>query len=789
MPYRLAGILLFIPCFAHSLTLDQKINLKLIESLWQDGHYSQAEEHIDKFLSKHQDSEYDDNLLKLKADLYIKKKMFKEAYNILNDLDDKSNFTKERKLLCLYELKSWNLFIEAFDKDSNLLELPFGKKIWDLGLAEAIQAEQNLTKKQLLIDKASHLYSSDLKQEFDQTKALSLAVIYEDKKEFQKAFSLYEKLFKETSDDAYQLSMAKMASHFDVNKSLALLEPLRWKSGLLGTSAALYAMQILDQIQNYHDLFVLSQEELKIAPEGYRKGKIALYHLKSLYYLKCFDRISDFYFAYNPHSILKNQDLNLAINLMAKTYLIKEEPEKLEQFCRKLETEGHPQALNTASRILAKHYLDHHDYLKAKPLLEDLLKNDVLHVDEYLTTLGFCYLNAQAFEVAEDYFIKVITTSPEPKIKQKALDHLLQLPSLSGPSLKILSSIYQDIDLKKSPNALYWIVESLKLENQTSKALELLKNNGDKKSAKYHQIMGELLEKLQPLDSISHFEEALKLTSDESLKAYLHGKLFTSYYEHNKDLAADHLFHSFTLHTFSIDKPLFDGLAAHLYQKAFKGIKIFLGDDSTKLAASQLIRLLSYKQQLNTTERILYGRTLRKLCRFNEAFEILKNAASPQEKLELARVYNQLGQYDECDGLIESVLIEKPYTLFLEGQNALMTKICLHYDRYKALTVSSASIDSIEKDLRVLQVCISDKNSGLAFECELIKQLFFSNSKQDLTPLRFHPFLDHPKGGCYRKILNFIINNRLDSQTCFTIEEPLSEPMEWLLLQLFGRQK
>jgi hypothetical protein len=777
--------LFFIPYCLIALTLDQKVTLKLIESLWNDGSFAQAEEEINKFLSKHKSMDADENLLKLQADLLIKKKDYASAFEILNKILDHSDFVKERRLLCLYELKDWDQFLISFEEDPSLKNLAFGKKIWDLGLAQAISHEQNIEKKQNLIQKATHLFTEDLEENFDHAKALSLALICEDQKDFKKAYKLYEELYLRTNDEAYQLSMARALSHFDSKRALEILNTLRWKSGSLGTTAALFSMEIYEKNQDFHELYSLSLEELKMAPEGYRKAKIALYHLKSLYYLKCFDRIADFYFAYNPHKLLKNQDQSLAINLISKSFLIKNEIKKLDDLYNLLKKDNFIQCQVISGRILAKHYIEHKDFLSAQKILEELQTQDVLHLDEYLTTLGFCYLHMQAYEVAENYFFKVITSSPDQLLRKKAIQHLVDLPNLSQQTLLYLTTHTQDIDLKASPKALFWIIEALKNEGHLDKALDLLKTFGHPDSSSYHQLMGELLEKKTPEISLSHFEKALKLSESDNIKAYLHGKLFVSYFDFDKDLAADHLFNSINLHNVSIPQDLLEGLTAHLYDKAFQGIKIHLGQEEAKKAASQLVRLLSYKSDLSDKDKVLYGKALRKLHRIDESYHILKNGQSFHEKLEMAQVLNILGKYEECDQLFESLIKQKPYTLFLEGQRALLNKICLQYDRLKAQTDPNIKHEDLEKQLRVLQVCIQGHKCALSFEAELIKRLFFSKNNLELADLRFHPFLDNVSSGAHRKILNFLINQKLDRYAALSIEEPLSEPLEWILLQNF----
>lgn len=786
MPFLCIGLISLSPFLASSLSLDQKVSLKLIESLWQEQRFAQAEEEINKFLSKYDTSNCDESLLKLKSDLLIKKKEYKQALAILDNLVDKSNFTYERSALCLYELKDYERFIALFEQYPQLHQLSFGKKIWEVGLAEAISHEQNLEKKQLLINKASHIYESDLKEHFDEASALSYALIQENKKEYQKAYNLYQELFANTKHESYQLSMARMLSYFNPKKALEVLESLRWKSGSCGTNAAMFSMQIMDQNEDFHALYNLSLEELKIAPEGFRKAKIALYHLKSLFYLKIFDRISDFYFTYNPHKVLKSQDLQLAITLIAKTYIIRNEVQKLEIFYENLEKEGQKEAFITAGRILAKNYLDHKDYQNAQKIVEHLLKSDVLHTDEYLTTLGFCYLNNQVYEMAENYFLQVIKNAADVKIRQKAICYLLEIPKLSPESFTYLEQVKNDIDLKSFPKAALWLAEGYKLSLQDDKALNILTSIENKQTYKYYQLMGDILEKKTQVESITNYEKALPLAEQNEQKAYIHNKLFINYFDHDKEKAIDHLFHSINLHTFAVPDNLFDGLASYLYQKATLGIRLYIGDQEAKDKASRLLRLLSYRTTLNETENVIYAKLLRKLCRFDEGLKILEGKKSFEESLELARIYNQLGEYTKCDALLEEVLTKKPYTLFLEGQKALLTKICLHYDRLLAEGMSETKKEELDNQLRILSVCLHDPKEAIAFEVDLIRHVFFTQKTDDLSKLQLHPYLNSNASGPYRKILNYIINKKIERQSAYSIDDNLSDTMEWVLIKLFG---
>lgn len=785
MPYLCAGIIFFYPLIASSLTLDQKVNLKLIESLWQEQQYEQAEEQINKFLSKYETSECDDSLLKLKADLLIKKKDYAQALAILDHISEKSNFTYERQALCLYELKQYDRFISLFEENPELHNLALGKKIWDVGLSEAIASEQNLDRKQKLIEKATHLYETTLQDDFDESRMLSHAILQENNKDYQKAFKLYEELFTHTKQESYQLSMARMLSHFNPKKAIDVLETLRWKSGTLGSSAAMFAMQIMDQNEDFHHLYTLSLEELKIAPEGFRKAKIALYHLKSLFYLKIFDRVSDFYFAYNPHKFLKSQDLQLAVTLISKTFLIRNEILELERFYKSLQNDSIKDAQVTAGRILAKNYLEHQDYQKAQNILNDLHKIDVLHTDEYLTTLGFCYLNTQAFEVAENYFLKVLTDSPDLKTRLRAINYLVDIPKTVGLTLDHLIKIENDIVTKDSPKVVLWLAENYKILNDDNKALALLNCLEEKQNYKYHHIMGELLEKKSLSESIVHFEKALVLAQKNEQKAYFHNKLFVSYFEHDKEKAIDHLFNSINMHNVAIPDNLFEGLASYLYQQATMGIRLYIGDKLCHEKASKLLRLLSYKKPLHDSENIICAKLLRKLCRFEEALKVLEGKNNLEEKLELARVYNQQGDYQKCDHILSELLKIKPYTLFLEGQKTLLTKICLHYDRLEALSTQENIKDQLEKELRVLSVCIQDAKQPIAFEVDLVRHLFFKKENDDLERLRFHPFLTSSDTGAYRKIINYIINNKIDIQSAQSIEDNISDTMEWILIKLF----
>lgn len=786
MRFLPAGLIFLYPLVASSLTLDQKISLKLIESLWEEERFAQAEEEINKFLSKYDSPSCDESLLKLKADLLIKKKDFKEALGLLNTISEKSDFIYERLALCLYELKEYEQFVTLFETYPQLHQIPFGQKVWDVGLAEAISQEQNLDKKQILIAKASRLYESDLENKFEESKALSYALIQEDKKDYQKAYELYEQLFIHTKQESYQLSMARMLSHFNPKQALEILESLRWKSGTYGVNAAMFAMQIMDQHENFHSLYNLSFEELKIAPEGFRKAKIALYHLKSLFYLKLFDRISDFYFTYNPHTSLKSQDLQLAITLISKTFLIRNEITKLEEFYQTLEKQTFKEAQITAGRILAKNYLEKKDYQKAQVILKDLHNIDPVHVDEYLTTLGCCFLNTQAYEVAEDYFIKVITTSSEKTIRQKAISYLFELPKVYKLSVELLNTIENQIDWKSCPKAALWLAEKYKAFNQEQKALDFLNFLENKQTYKYQQIMGELVEKHSLQESIGYFEKALILAEKNEQKAYIHNKLFIKYFDHDKEKAIDHLFQSINLHTLSIPDHLFDGLASYLYQKATAGVKLYIGDQEAKEKASRLLRLLSYKTQLNETENTLYAKILRKLCRFEEGLKILEGSSTIEQKLELARIYNQLGDYAKCDLILEQILKVKPYTLFIEGQKTLLTKICLHYDRLEAEGQNETALNDLENLLRVLTVCLQDPKDCLSFEVDLLKQIFFKKEIEGIHRLQFHPFLNTKDSGSYRKILNYIINKKMTKESALSIEDQLSDNMEWILIKLFG---
>lgn len=786
MPFLRIGFILLYPLLASSLSLDQKVSLKLIESLWQEERFAQAEEEINKFLSKYDTSNCDESLLKLKSDLLIKKKEYKQALSILDNLSQKSNFTYERSALCLYELKDYDRFIALFEEYPPLHQLSFGRKIWEVGLAEAISFEQNLDKKQRLIDKASHVYESTLKENFDEASALSYALIQENKKEYQKAYTLYQELFAHTKHESYQLSMARMLSYFNPKQALEILESLRWKSGACGTNAAMFSMQIMDQNEDFHALYTLSLEELKMAPEGFRKAKIALYHLKSLFYLKIFDRISDFYFTYNLHKVLKGQDLQLAITLMAKTYIIRHEIPQLETFYHNLETQDYKEAFITAGRILAKNYLDHKDYQNAQKILEHLLKNDVLHTDEYLSILGFCYLNNQAYEIAENYFLQVIKNAADIKIKQKALGYLVDIPKLSSQSLVYLEQIKDTIDLKSLPKAALWLAQGYALSHQEDKALALLHSIENKHTYKYYQLMGDIFEKKTQIESISYYEKALPLAEHNEQKAYIHNKLFVNYFDHDKEKAIDHLFHSINLHTFAVPDNLFDGLASYLYQQATMGIRLYMGDQDAKEKASRLLRLLSYKTSLNQTENVIYAKLLRKLCRFDEALKILEGKKSFEEKLELARVYNHLGNYAQCDALLEQILTQKPYTLFLEGQKALLTKICLHYDRLFAEGIVETKKEALDRDLRVLSVCVHNLHDPMAFEVDLIRHVFFNLEQSNLDQLQLHPYLTLNESGSYRKILNYIVNKKIQFQSAYSIEDNLSDTMEWILIKLFG---
>lgn len=785
LPWSL-GYLLCLPYCLGTLTLDQKINLKLIESLWQEGQYALAEEKIDQFLTQTHSATADTDLIKLKADLLIKKKEHAQALSLLNSLNDQSNFTKERKLLCLYELKDWPSFLKAFEQDPSILQLPFGQKIWDLGLAQAIQAEQNLDKKQALMKQAASSYAQDLKAHFDQTKALSLALIYEDQKDYKRAYQLYDDLFINTHDDTYQLCMAKMASHFDLNQALHLLEPLRWKLGPLGTSAALFAMELAEKKQDFNQLYTLSHQELKLAPEGYRKGKIALYHLKSLYHLKCFDRICEFYNVYTPHKTLKAQDQLLAITLFAKTLIIKNELDQLSDFYLNLKQDQDNQSAVCAGRLLAKEYLEHHNLLKAQTVLEELLSQDPLHKDEYLTALGLCFFNTQAYEVAQTYFVQVLKESPQESFKKRALSYLIQLPSLKDQTLEQLLCNLAYIDFKTCPKALYWAVQALIKTDQIQTALQLIHTHGDEKDPLFHRLLGDLTEKHNPAEAISHFEKALLFHQEEHIEASLHGKLFNLYFEHDKDIAADHLFQSINLYIPSISEEVFDSLAAHLYRKAFAGVKLYLHTEETKKAASQLVRLLSYKPKLNDQQITVYGKTLRRLHRYEEAEKILSQAHTYEQKLEKAKVAHHLGHYKLSGDLLEELIQQKPYTLYLEGQLALQTKIRLDFEKIKALTDPTLSIDEVTKNLRILSVCIQNPNSQLAFETAFLNQVILGLNQQGLELLKNHPFLKEPSSGTHRKILNFLINQKLDPQSALTIDEPLSETMEWILIQSFG---
>lgn len=786
MPLLRAGLIFLYPLIASSLTLDQKVSLKLIESLWQEERYVQAEEEINKFLNKYDSSSCDESLLKLKADLLIKKKDYEKALSILDSLSEKSSFTYERSALCLYELKEFEKFITLFEDYPDLHNLPFGKKIWDVGLAEAIAHEQNLDKKQILIDKASHIYESNLKDDFDESRALSYAIMQETKKEYQKAYNLYQELFDQTKQESYQLSMARMLSHFNPKKALEVLESLRWKSGTQGVNAAMFSMQIMDQNEDFHSLYNLSLEELKIAPEGFRKSKIALYHLKSLFYLKIFDRISDFYFTYNPHKTLKSQDLQLAVTLISKTFQIRNEVFKLEEFYKTLEKESSKEAQITAGRILAKNYLEQKDYQKAQHLLEDLYKIDILHHDEYLTTLGFCFLNIQAYEVAESYFLKAIKQAGDKKIRQRAISYLFDIPKLSSVTLEELENIEKEIDWKTSPKAALWLAEGYKIKNCPEKALELLANMGDKQNYKYFQIMGELLEQKSKEDGICNFEKALSFAQKNEQKAYIHNKLFVSYFDHDKEKAIDHLFQSINLHTLSIPDNLFEGLASYLYQKATAGVRLYIGDQDAKEKASRLLRLFSYKPSLSDTESVIYSKILRKLCRFEEGLKVLEGKRGIEERLELARIYNQQGEYKKCDAVLDEVLKAKPYTLFMEGQKAFLTKICLHYDRLESSGKNETELENLENSLRILSVCVQDQKQEIAFEIDLMRQLFFKNKKDDLNQLQFHPFLTTQASGAYRKILNYVVNHKMDHESALSIDENLSDTMEWMLIKLFG---
>lgn len=786
MPCLRAGLIFLFPLACSSLTLDQKVSLKLIESLWQEERFVQAEEEINKFLSKYEASSCDESLLKLKADLLIKKKDFKQALSILEGLTEKSSFSYERVALCLYELKELEKFVALFEEYPELHNLPFGKKIWDVGLAEAIAQEQNLDKKKLLIDKASHIYESHLKEDFDESRALSYAIMQETKKEYQKAYSLYQELFDQTKQESYQLSMARMLSHFNPKKALEVLESLRWKSGTQGVNAAMFSMQIMDQNEDFHSLYNLSLEELKIAPEGFRKSKIALYHLKSLFYLKIFDRISDFYFTYNPHKTLKSQDLQLAVTLISKTFQIRNEVPKLEAFYKSLEKDQQKEAQITAGRILAKDYLEHKDYQRAQTILDDLFKIDVLHHDEYLTTLGFCFLNTQAYEVAESYFLKAINQAGDKKIRQKAISYLFEIPKISNLSLEDLENIQKEIDWKTSPKAAVWLAEGYKIKNCPEKAIELLTTKGDKQNYKYYQIMGELLEQKSKEEGICNFEKALSFAQKNEQKAYIHNKLFISYFDHDKEKAIDHLFQSINLHNLSIPDNLFEGLASYLYQKATAGVRLYIGDQDAKEKASRLLRLFSYKTSLSDTESIIYAKILRKLCRTEEGLKVLEGKRGIEERLELARIYNQQGEYKKCDTVLEEVLKTKPYTLFMEGQKAFLTKICLHYDRLESSGKNAAELENLENFLRILSVCVQDQKQSIAFEIDLMRQLFFTNKPGDINKLQFHPFLTTAESGSYRKILNYVVNNTMGHDSAQSIEENLSDTMEWMLIKLFG---
>jgi hypothetical protein len=788
MPVLCAGFIFLYPLLASSLSLDQKVALKLIESLWQEERFVQAEEEINKFLSKYDSSTCDESLLRLKSDLLIKKKDYKQALSILDALSEKSNFTLERSALCLYELKDFERFVTLFEDHPELHNLTFGQKIWDVGLAEAIASEQNLEKKQILIEKASHVYESDLKDDFDESKALSYALLLENKKEYHKAYELYEELFAHSKQESYQLSMARMLSFFNPKKALEVLESLRWKSGSYGTNAAMFSMQIMDQHEDFHSLYNLSLEELKIAPEGFRKAKIALYHLKSLFYLKIFDRISEFYFTYNPHKILKSQDLQLAVTLICKTFVIRNEIFKLESFYETLEKENQKEAQITAGRILAKNYLEHKDYQKAEKVLVNLHKIDVLHTDEYLTTLGFCYLNSQAYEVAENYFLQVIKNAADKKMRQKAILYLLEIPKLSNLTLEYLDRIRSDLDVKSSPKAALWLAEGYKQSCEEDKALELLSSLEDKQNYKYYQLMGDLLEKKSLQDGIVNYEKALPLAQKNEQKAYIHNKLFINYFDHDKEKAIDHLFQSINLHTLSIPDHLFVGLASYLYEKATCGVRLYIGDQDAKDKASRLLRLFSYKTNLNETDNVIYAKLLRKLCRFEEGLKILNGKNSFEESLELARIYNQLGEYQKCDAILEDVLKKKPYTLFLEGQKALLTKICLQYDRLMAEGQNEKSLEELDKQIRILSVCAQDPTQSLSFEIDLMRHVFFKKDHDDLNKLQFHPFLTSNDSGAYRKILNYIVNNKMTKESAHSIDDNFSDTMEWILIKLFGSQ-
>jgi len=779
--------LVCIPYMLSALTLDQKVSLKLIESLWQEELYNQAEIEIDKFLSKYSDETCDESLLKMKADLLIKKKDYTPALQLLTQILEISQFTEERKALCYYQLGQWNSFLNLFETSKNYLDSPFGKKIWNLGSAEAIRAEQNIEKKNKLIEQTSRLFTEALEKKFDPVHALSLALIREEKKDYPGAYALYEQLYDETLDESYHLSMARMANHFNPPKALELLEPLRWKSGTLGSNAALFAMQILDDQQDYHKLFELSQEELKIAPEGYRKAKIALFHLKSLFYLKCFDKIPTFFSSYTPHQTLKGKDLQQSLALMAKTYLIKKDPHGLQDLYLELKRAGLEEATIYAGRILAKTSLEDKNYLSAKNTLEELLKFDPTHHDEYNTLLGLCYLNTQAYEVAERYFIQVLSTSPHAPLKKKALETLLDLPRLSPEAQKVLLKHRQDLDIEHSIKALAWLVEALQNNQAHEEALNLLYHYGNPQTGIYHQKLGELFEPTDKKQSLFHFEETLKKTQDPALQAYLHQKLFINYFEFNKDLAAEHLFQSLYLKPFAIDEKLFDGLLSHLYLKAFDGVKILIHDEEAKTAASQLLRLFSYKTDPSEKQQIIHAKTLRKLCRFEEALQALDQTHSFHANLEKAKLLNQMGQYTQCDHLLGSVLEEKPYTLFLEGQIAFLTKILLEADRMKAIPELSITQEALQRELKVLSVCISDASSSLAFEVEFLKQWLTSEAPQQLIPLQNHPFLLKPESGNHRKVLNFLVNHSLNLPALESMSGLISDVLEWILIQNFGR--
>lgn len=777
-------ILFNLPHLAFTLSLDQKVSLKLIESLWKDQEFSQAEQEIDRFLKKIGDDECDVSILKMKVDLLIKKKQYADALLIIEKLRDNSSFILERHLLCLYELKKLDQLITLLDSFKSKLSTPFAQKISQLGFAEAIKLEQNIEKKATLIEKAQSYFSSELETSFDASCALALAIIKEEKKEFQEAYALYEKIFDQTKDDSYKLAMAKVAVHFNEQKSLEILEALRWKSGSQGSNAAIFEMQILNDKQDFVRLFEITSEELKIAPEGYRKAKIALFHLKSLFHLKCFNKIPQIFSTYQPHDYLKDQDLQLVISLLCKSWQILEDPASIKTFYSKLKSHPNPQTLIFCGRLLARSYLDKKDFLQASSILEELYVTDQDHHDEYAVTLGLCFLNTNAFEVSEKYLLDVLEKGKSDDLKQKALQHLFTHPKLSRQALSQIIKHASLIDLQTSEKGLYWLSEAYALDNNKEKAIDLLLKYGNKTSALYHQQLG-CLKTDQIKESILHFEQGLELTQDVDIKAFLHQKLFISYFDYDIEKAAAHLFKCFNLKPFDVEKRLFDGLISHFYQKAFTGLKIYLKDEDAKLAASYLVRLFSYKQHLEEDEKIILSKTLRKTFKIEEALKVIENCDSIQAHLEKAILYNHLGQYEQADHQFEKIFQEKPYTVYLEGQYALFMQICMHYERFKAHVETHQN--AIDKLVRILQICIQDQNSLIGFEVELFKALFLKKDDSCLEKLSKHPFLDVIEHGSHRKILNFLVQNKFDESAVTSLDHLFSEPMEWMIMQTFAR--